>query len=173
MTTFYFVRHGEPDWDLNEKRNLRGAQRDFVPLTELGVHQSEVAARNDKLKHGELIISSPYTRALHTAAILSRELNLPLSVEYDLHEWIPDQTFHYDREQLQRLIKEYEEYDGVYPHGKTCLWESKETMRMRVASVLNKYLSYSYVIVVCHGMVIRSQVDVQDIDHAEVIEHIM
>lgn len=87
----------------------------------------------------------------------------------DLHEWIPDQTFQYDGEQLQRLIKEYEEYDGVYPRGKTCLWESKESMRTRVASVLHKYLLYSYVIVVGHGMVIRSQVDVQNIDYVEII----
>lgn len=37
-----------------------------------------------------MILSSPYTRALQTAAILSRELNIDLQVEFDLREWQPD-----------------------------------------------------------------------------------
>jgi len=171
MTIYYFIRHGEPEWELNEERKLRGARRDFVPLTEKGVLQSEITAKDKCLKKGEIIISSPYTRALHTAAIIARELHLPLYVEYDLHEWIPDLTFQYDMEQLRQLHREYDECHGIYPEGKTCLWESKQSMRARVSSVLQKYLFYSCVIVVCHGMVIRSQVDVKDIAHAAIIEY--
>lgn len=40
-----------------------------------------------------VIVSSPYTRCLQTAAIVSRIRNIPLKVEVDLHEWIPDLLF--------------------------------------------------------------------------------
>ena len=51
------------------------------------------------------------------------------------------------------------------------MWEEIHFQQNAGCLVLHKYLSYSYVIVVCHGMVIRSQVDVQDIDHAEIVEY--
>ena len=45
-----------------------------------------------RLKTAELIVSSPYTRALQTAAIISRETGLKICIEVDLHEWEPDKT---------------------------------------------------------------------------------
>jgi broad specificity phosphatase PhoE len=53
-----------------------------------------------------LILTSPMTRALQTAALLSRALDLPLAVEFDLHEWVPDRTYswstHRHRERFAR-----------------------------------------------------------------------
>lgn len=40
-------------------------------------------------------VSSPYTRALQTAAIISQKTNIDITVEMDLHEWMPDLTFQY------------------------------------------------------------------------------
>lgn len=92
MTVFYFIRHGEADWDMADGLGLTGAQRDFVPLTREGMRQSESASRDPRLKEAELIVSSPYTRALQTAAIINGRLGLPVVVEYDLREWVPDRT---------------------------------------------------------------------------------
>ena len=48
-----------------------------------------------RLKTAELIVSSPYTRALQTAAIISRETGLKICIEVDLHEWETDKTNQY------------------------------------------------------------------------------
>ncbi len=42
MTTFYLVRHGEPDWEINEKYKLKGHDRDLVPLTQLGIQHYRI-----------------------------------------------------------------------------------------------------------------------------------
>ncbi|MFD2875730.1 histidine phosphatase family protein [Paenibacillus rhizoplanae] len=69
MTQFYLIRHGEPQWVINEQYKLKGHGRDLVPLTASGVNQVFLAARDERLRDADLIVSSPYTRALQTAAI--------------------------------------------------------------------------------------------------------
>jgi broad specificity phosphatase PhoE len=156
MTLFYLVRHGEPDWNFKEERNLLGALRDYVPLTEAGIRQAEqVIQRNPFLRECELIVSSPFTRSLQTAAIINRTLGLPLHVEYDLHEWVPDRFQAGSFEQIRELIDDYYKNDGVYPSDETRLWETRESVIRRTKQVLSKYADQSKVLVVCHGMVIE------------------
>ena len=73
MTIFFLIRHGETDWSLNEKYQLKGGYRDLPCLTPNGVRQVNELSRNLRLKNVELILSSPYTRPLQTAAILSKK----------------------------------------------------------------------------------------------------
>ena len=72
------------------EKGFYGFGRSFAPLSEKGIHQAEMTAIDDRLKSAELIISSPYTRALQTASIISRETGLKICVEVDLREWEPD-----------------------------------------------------------------------------------
>ena len=63
-------------------------------LTDLGVRQIE--ALTDRLSTPALrfILTSPMTRALLSAALLSRVLDLALHFfEFDLREWFPDLTY--------------------------------------------------------------------------------
>ena len=96
MTTFYLVRHGEATYDLAEQRRLKGHSRDLMPLTERGVAQVEAKAVELRDVGCQVLLSSPMTRALQSAAIFSRRLDLPIIVDYDLREWAPDLTFTYD-----------------------------------------------------------------------------
>ncbi|CAM4371932.1 histidine phosphatase family protein [Paenibacillus phoenicis] len=171
MTTYYLVRHGEPLWEINEIYKLRGHGRDLVPLTEGGIKQVHSASRDPRLKKGNIIISSPYTRAMQTAAILSKELKLELRVEFDLREWQRDLTFQYDSlEQLRELSIDYDNHKGIYPAGETRKWESKQMMKDRMDKVIDKYKTYDYVIVVGHGMAFRTQYEIEEIPHASIIE---
>lgn len=170
MTTFHFIRHGEPLWELNEQRNLTGANRNFVPLTDRGVQEAETTARDPRLAHAEIVIASPYTRALQTAAIIAGHLQLPLQVEYDLHEWVPDLTFQFDLQKVVELRNDFDACNGHYPEGESRLWESRDSMRTRVDAVLEKYLHHEKVIVVCHGMLICNHTGVDQVDHAEIVE---
>ncbi len=171
MTKFYLVRHGEPYWTLNEQHKLKGHGRDLPPLTEKGIEQAKMVARDERLKKAEIIITSPYTRAMHTAAIISKELGVDINVEFDLREWQPDLTFQFDTlKALKELNDDYVKCSGIYPEGETRLWESKELLKKRIDTVLNKYLNYSDVIVVAHREIFRTQKNIEEIPHCSIIE---
>ncbi|SFS63467.1 histidine phosphatase family protein [Marininema halotolerans] len=172
MAQFYLIRHGEPYWELTDERHLVGVQRDLVPLSVKGEREAKQAAYDPRFAKADLILSSPYTRALQTAAIISRILDLPIQVEYDLHEWIPDQTLSYDSfEQLKTLRAEFQRHHGVHPPGETPIWEPIDSIIQRVKGVLERYRDYQHVIVVCHGTVIRSITgDIDELNHCGIQE---
>ncbi|MEE8373931.1 MAG: histidine phosphatase family protein [Dehalococcoidia bacterium] len=88
MTKFILVRHGETEWNRNER--FRG--RADLSLNENGLKQAEAAAL--KLSGGEVaaIYSSPMKRTLETADPISRELGVAVSptmglIDIDYGEW--------------------------------------------------------------------------------------
>lgn len=171
MTKFYLIRHGEPDWYINECYKFKGHGRDLVPLTDKGVNQAKEAAILLKDKHAQLIITSPYTRTMQTAAILARELDLELRVEVDLREWQPDLTYEYETyEEFTELCEEFEKYKGEYPVNEQKKWETQKALEQRVNNVFNRYKTYDEVIVVCHEKVIKTQIEDELVDHCKMIE---
>lgn len=50
MTLFYLIRHGEPQWDINEQYQLKGHGRDLVPLTDRGANQVYLTAKDERLR---------------------------------------------------------------------------------------------------------------------------
>ncbi|MDR2606200.1 MAG: histidine phosphatase family protein [Oscillospiraceae bacterium] len=152
------VRHGERDYAPCYERGWIGQGLELAPLTELGCNQAEAVADNPLLQGAQLIVSSPYTRALQTAAIISRLTRIPLTVEIDLHEWIVDLTFqnkavepHYGNAALLEFAENY----GRYPEGEVRTWETIDMMSERAIRALKKYLSYDKIIVVTHGILMR------------------
>lgn len=73
MTTFLFVRHGETDW--NRQGRFQGS-RD-IPLNDDGRHQARRLAEAWD-QGGDVLLSSPLSRARETAEILAARLGLPL-----------------------------------------------------------------------------------------------
>lgn len=115
-----FIRHGEPDKTLVDKRGFIGQGRDMAPLSGLGVEQAEEVARNSLLDGSQIIVSSPYTRALQTAAIISKNTGLDINVEVDIHEFIPDKTFAVKGEEENRQLHiDFMRCFGEYPNGET------------------------------------------------------
>ena len=86
MLKLIMIRHAEPDYSLCDKHNFIGHGRDLAPLSQKGIEQAEETAKDKRLIDAELIISSPYTRALQTAAIISRTTGIKLVVEVDIRE---------------------------------------------------------------------------------------
>jgi len=85
----FLIRHGETNWELMSNRGVKGMAASLAPLTEIGRIQIEAISNDYRLEDAEAILCSSYARALESAALLSRKLNKPLFVEYDLHEWLP------------------------------------------------------------------------------------
>ena len=170
MALFYLVRHGEAVYDHMLENGFRGFGRDFAPLSEKGKEQAEITAKDIRLKSAELIVSSPYTRALQTAQIISRETGIRVEVDIDLHEWIPDQDNLYETsEESFALAREFTKYKGEYPPGEKFKWESLASMRKRMRRVADRYSDYDKVILVGHGMVFRCLTYIEKMYPAEII----
>lgn len=166
QTKIILVRHGEPRYDEVLERKYFGMGFDLGKLTERGVEQAEKRAKDPILKDAELIIASPYTRALQTAAIISRITQIPLTVENDLHEWMPDTTFKFILE-AGNAHEEYMRFKGVREKDVVYHWESYEALKKRVLNALKPYIGkHKKIIVVCHGIVMSTLTRFDD-----VIEH--
>ncbi|MCB9991062.1 MAG: histidine phosphatase family protein [Rhodospirillales bacterium] len=71
MQSFYFVRHGETDW--NKNRVYQG-QND-IPLNDNGIRQAQDRAAHIQGFAFDAVYASPLKRARHTADILLNALN--------------------------------------------------------------------------------------------------
>lgn len=187
----YFVRHGETDYASVEARGVKGWARSFAPLSPIGRVQIDTIAKDYRLEETEAILCSSYTRALESAARLSRALNKPLYVEYDLHEWLPQKDSLGDTDtdtvaKAQAALRYYTgfnyyngdvnpedmmyapDFDESIPPEARALppadqrtWESLEEVRERVVRALRRYNHLSSVLVVSHAVVIASFLGVQ------------
>ncbi|MGM9635593.1 MAG: histidine phosphatase family protein [Candidatus Avispirillum sp.] len=157
MTTFYLVRHGEPDYESVGEWSKVPFGREFAGLTKKG--ESQICeAISELCKYSpQIVISSPYTRAMHGAAMISRTLNIPLFVERDLHEWDSDKSHTISSPQeLSRLCNDFDSCNGVCSNGTEKQWESRQQVKIRVLKVLEKYLAYERVIVCGHAIMMQS-----------------
>lgn len=167
------IRHGEPDKSKVEERGFIGHGRDLAPLSQKGIEQAESVSFDPVLSGAELIVSSPYTRALQTAAIISRNTGIKINVELDIHEFIPDKTFRIKTLKEDELLHaEFIRFKGSYPSGAVCKWETIDEMIGRIKPVFDRYVDAGYqkIIVVAHGGIIRRLTGKTVIDHAEVSE---
>lgn len=157
MTEFYFIRHGEADYSEAGSKFYINQGYFMCTLSEKGIEQAKTAAKDERLFGADLIITSPYGRALHTAAILSKELNTDIRVESDLHEWFADACgySYLDDETACSYYHEFTACGGKYPEGEKRPWESAEMIKERVGKVLCKYEDHKKVIVVSHGILMQ------------------
>ena len=150
---------------------MKGFRTDLTPLTKTGIEQIENTARNERLLRAKLILSSPYTRALESAAIISRIKQVPLKIEFDLHEWMPDTNGNYGSEaEVWALAQDFAAHQGMHPTGETKRWETSHHLKTRVEHVLMRYTNLEHVIVVCHEMVIWSVTGIRDANCGQMIE---
>ena len=171
MTTLFLVRHGEAQYDLAEQRRLIGGMRDFVPLTACGRQQADQAACQLLGCNINKILSSPMTRAMETAHIISSRLQVPLAVEFDLHEWLPDLRFTYDNTAFVRAqTAEMHKSGGEWPPGVSCSWEPLSRVRERVQTALRKHAGDSPLAVTMHGMVIFALTG-QSVGTGQIVEY--
>ena len=162
------VRHGEPRYDEVTERGYLGLGGDYGRLTERGEAQALERSSDPRFKGATLIISSPYTRALQTAATISRITNIPLTVEHDLHEWINDTKFIFNYDVHQSWLA-FKKNRGVIVKGCRYRYETYDNLKARVTHAISKHKNHDKVIVVCHGVVITTLTHFDDeIEHCGV-----
>jgi len=84
---FYFVRHGQTDWNKNHQALCN---QDDIPLNQTGFAQAADACKQISLLGITKIYSSPLTRAKQTAEIINEHLKLSLELNEGLREILPE-----------------------------------------------------------------------------------
>lgn len=79
---FWFLRHGETDWNAEG----RSQGRTDIPLNTVGLTQARRAALAMVDRGIVTIVASPLGRALRTAEIVAEALELPVATDVDLQE---------------------------------------------------------------------------------------
>lgn len=77
MTTIYFVRHAHSTYTKEERER---------PLSEKGHLDAENVTRLLKDKHIDVVISSPYKRAIQTVQGIANTYHVSIEIEEDLRE---------------------------------------------------------------------------------------
>lgn len=139
-----FVRHGEADYGVVDQCGYIGM--------------------------GRQIVSSPYTRALQTAAAIARTTGLEINVEADLHEFVPDKTYQASAVEEENLHAEFIKNRGEHNGSKR--WETISEIAFRTQTVLNRYVDegYNEIIVVTHCRVMQRYTGKPIIGYCEVQE---
>lgn len=168
---FYLIRHGETDYSERNTKIYQGMGVNLSPLSEVGVQQIKETAKDPRLKDADIILSSPYTRALQTAAILSKELGIEIIVETDLHEWLANKNYIYEEDEAaEKNYREYQDNQGKYPDERERDWEDAQIIKERVSAVLKKYKHYEKVIVACHGTLMQAVTEKHHPRNGEIVE---
>jgi broad specificity phosphatase PhoE len=96
--SIYFVRHGQTDANIKMMMSNDLIGEDDDQLNENG--EKQVIEISDKLKnvHFDVILSSPYKRALQTAKIIAKNHKMPIIIDNNLRErdggGINEKTWH-------------------------------------------------------------------------------
>lgn len=141
----HLVRHGWTDWDT-------AGPAELAPLTGAGIDRMRATAARLRPAYPVRVVTSPVTRAMHSAHIVATELDLPLLVEPDLREWQADRDGHpVDRAAFQRALESLHRPAGpATPPG-----EPLGELRARVYAVLHRHRHASTVFV-SHGVALHA-----------------
>lgn len=159
MTTFWFIRHGQTDW--NKEGRYQG-QLD-IPLNAEGLLQAEAAAQSIAASAQEFaaIYSSDLLRARQTAEIVARLLSLSLQLdprlrEINLGQW--QGRLHAEVRQERAVMNDSTQVaDPNVPHAPG--GESVAQVAERATQAMNWFAQrhpQGNVIIVAHGVVIAT-----------------
>lgn len=150
MTYICFVRHGETEWNIQQR--LQGTTD--TPLTPIGQIQAEMTALFLKKQEWDHIITSPLKRAVQTAEIIAKELEIP-----SIKKWQEFKERDYG-EATGLYINEYKTLKASQRRIKN--WESDEELLHRVISGLEKLLKdheNEKIIIISHGVPILTALE--------------
>ncbi|AKP68309.1 histidine phosphatase family protein [Companilactobacillus ginsenosidimutans] len=170
----YLIRHSEPDYSQVDSANLVGHGRDLSHLSERGIALAETTSHNPIFEKVQIIVSSPYTRALQTAAELIKNNHIPLQVELGLMEWQPDKSGKLlkSASDAELAHREFLKNNGKSNPNYPLPYESRSEIIERVNAIFAEYSrNYSCIACVTHGVVIRQFLNLENINYCEIHEY--
>ncbi|MFT4143382.1 MAG: histidine phosphatase family protein [Mobilitalea sp.] len=150
MTTIYFVRHAEPDFKNHD--DLTRA------LTEKG--KRDIALVNAYLedKHIDVVLSSPYRRAIETVEDFADTLNIKVTIIGDFRERKVDSCWIEDF--IGFAKKQWEDFDYKLSDGE-CLSEVQKRNIAALEKVMIEYKNKN-IVVGSHGTALSTILNYYD-----------
>ena len=171
MVKVVMIRHGEPDYSYFTGPFYEGYGMELGQLTEKGIEQAKAVSLDSRLDGAQLIVSSPFPRALHTAMLISRNRDLEVEIRPGLHEWIPDNPYRFTEDaDYGQPNEDFVKYHGERHADSKYNYETLEEVFDRAYQALLPYVNYDKIIVVCHAVLMRAFSYQLDIPHCGIIE---
>ncbi|MBI1812304.1 class I tRNA ligase family protein [Candidatus Peregrinibacteria bacterium] len=168
------VRHGETDW--NKERKVQGGDVD-EPLNGEGGSQAHALAKKLAKKTFDVILSSDLKRTAGTAAILSKELGVPLAGEWrELRERF---TGEWSGTSIDDVMKKHprihEKQSPVSQHatppGGESLSEFLQRMERAYDRLLEEFSGKKILIVTHKGVIQGLAALAENLTHKQAIDH--
>jgi broad specificity phosphatase PhoE len=166
----YLMRHAETDWTQVNKRRWAGLANDFAPLTDLGRQQAADAASHVARLQPSILLTSPMTRAMETAAIIGRRIGIDPTVDIDLREWLPDKSMTWSSsEDVQAAFAAMIDSAGRDELPTAAGWETLSEVRSRALGALRPFIARDgTALAVCHGVLIHAVTGHPDTGHCQI-----
>ena len=150
ITNIYFVRHAEPDYSIHDDEKR--------PLSNKGELDAQKVADFFKDKSIEVVLSSPYKRALDTVKPLAENFGLRIETIYEFRERKVDDCWVEDFIDFSK--KQWENFNYKLSNGES-LFEVQSRNITALNATLKKYAGKN-IIVGSHGTSLSTIINYYD-----------
>jgi 2,3-bisphosphoglycerate-dependent phosphoglycerate mutase len=150
MTTIYFVRHAEPDYNNHDDLTR--------PLTEKGKRDVQLVNKFLEDKQVDLVLSSPFNRAIDTVKGFSDMINRKVIIVEDFRERKVDNCWIEDFNEFS--MKQWDDFDYKLSDGE-CL---REVQQRNITALKNILVSYKNknIVIGSHGTALSTIIKYYD-----------
>lgn len=150
MTRVYFVRHAEPNYD-----NHNDLLRELSPK---GMEDRKLVTAFLSNKNIDVVISSPFKRAVDTVADFAEKNNFPIETIEDFRERRVDSCWIEDFNAFAR--KQWSDFNYKLSDGE-CLGEVQSRNNAALSAVLDKYPDKN-IVIGSHGTALSTIINYYD-----------
>lgn len=156
MRNIYLIRHGESRWNILKK--IQGQQD--ISLTKNGIKQAHLIGNRLKDKKIDKIYSSDLSRALSTASIIGKKLNLTVTPMEEFREL---KFGVWEGMTIEEILIEYTDEFNIWRREPENLKldgaETLAELQLRTMAGINKIMdnnTYENILIVSHGVTIKT-----------------
>lgn len=150
MTTIYFVRHAEPDY--NNRDDLKR------PLTEKGKNDAKLVDKYLEDKQVEIVLSSPFFRAIETVNGFADKINRNIIIVDDFKERKVDNCWIENFDEF--AMKQWNDFDYKLSDGE-CLREVQQRNITALKKVISEYMNKN-IVIGSHGTALSTIINYYD-----------
>ena len=152
MTTVYFIRHAQADNNVRDGR--------VRPLTEKGMNDRKLVTEYLKDKNIDVVLSSPFKRAIDTIADFAEKSNLPIHIIEDFRERKSDSDWVRGTDYFPFIERQWQDFNYKLSDG-----EHLHEVQKRNITALNlalKEYSNKNIVIGTHGMALSTIINFYD-----------
>ena len=152
MTTVYFIRHAESDASVRDGR--------IRPLTEKGLADRKLVTDFLHDKNIDVVLSSPFKRAIDTVADFADKNNLKIETIEDFRERKSDSDWNREHDYDTLNKRQWDNFAYTLSDGE-CIAEVQERNIAALNEVLLKYKNKT-IVIGTHGMALSTIINYYD-----------